>query len=55
MINEKKPVQLLDDIKKLLILSLIRQGVQSKDIATTLSVDPAIISRMVPLRKIKNK
>lgn len=55
--NNKKTNQLLEDIKKLLILFLIRQGtqVQSKDIANTLGVDPAIISRMVPVRQAKKK
>ena len=43
------------DIKKLLILALIKQGVQSKEIASVLDVDPAIITRMVPLRQIKKK
>jgi DNA-binding MarR family transcriptional regulator len=47
--NEK----ILTDIKKLLILALIRQGVQSKEIAAALGVDPAIITRLIPSRKIK--
>lgn len=51
--NDKKTNQLLEDIKKLLILDLIRQGVQGKDITNVLGVDPAIISRMMPARKIK--
>lgn len=45
--NKKKTNQLLEDIKKLLVLALIRQGVQGKDIAGILGVDPAIISRMI--------
>ncbi len=45
--------KLLEDIKRLLILDLIRQGVQGKDIAGILGVDPAMISRMVPTRQIK--
>lgn len=53
MENNKKSDRLLEDIKKLLILLLIREGVQGKDIATILGVDPAIISRMVPSRKMK--
>lgn len=55
MIKDQKTNQLLEDIKKLLILDLIRQGVQGKDIANILGVDPAIISRMVPARQIKKK
>ncbi|MBI1864126.1 hypothetical protein HYS03_02890 [Candidatus Woesebacteria bacterium] len=45
----------LSDIKKLLILALIKQGVQSKEIASILGVDPAIITRLVPARKLKNE
>ena len=41
------------DIKKLLILSLIKQGIQSKEIAAVLGVDPAVITRMVPSRQTK--
>ncbi len=52
---EKESIKLLEDIKKLLILDLIRQGVQGKDIAAILGVNPAIISRMVPVRQIKKK
>ncbi len=55
MKNNKKTNQLLDDIKKLLVLALTHQGIQSKDIASVLGVDPAIVSRMVPARKIKKK
>lgn len=55
MIKDQKTTQLLEDIKKLLILDLIRQGVQGKEIAGILGVDPAIISRMVPARQIKKK
>lgn len=55
MIESKKTDKLLEDIKRLLILALIRQGVQGKDIAGALGVDPAIISRMVPTRQIKKK
>ncbi len=45
--------KLLIDIKKLMILALIRQGIQSKEIASALGVDPAIITRLIPSRKIK--
>lgn len=55
MIKDQKTIQLLEDIKKLLILDLIRQGVQSKDIANVLGIDPAIISRTVAKRHIKKK
>jgi len=55
MIKDQKTNQLLEDINKLLIMDLIRQGGQGKDIAVILGVDPAIISRMVPARQIKKK
>mgnify|MGYP003392706472 CR=1 FL=1 len=37
----------LEEIKRLLVLALVSQGVKGKDIATALQVDPAIISRMI--------
>jgi predicted transcriptional regulator len=37
----------MEEIKRLLVLGLIKQGVKGKDIATVLQVDPAIISRMI--------
>jgi len=48
---DKQTVKLLGDIKKLLILLLIKQSVQSKEIAEILGIDPAIISRMVARKK----
>lgn len=45
----------LEQIKRLLVLALVQQGVQGKDIASVLGVDPATISRMVPSRQIKKK
>ena len=45
----------LDQIKRLLVLGLIHNGIKAKDIAATLGVDPAIITRMVPARQIKKK
>ncbi len=50
---DNQSIKLFKDIKKLLILALIKQGVQSKEIAEALGVDPAIISRMI-LRKRNN-
>lgn len=41
----------LEQIKWLLVLQLQNQGITSKDIATVLDVDPAVISRKVPRRK----
>ncbi|MBI3290001.1 hypothetical protein HYZ78_01250 [Candidatus Microgenomates bacterium] len=48
---DDKAVKLLEDIKKLHVLTLIKQGVQSKEIAEAFGVDPAIISRMISRRK----
>lgn len=55
MAKNKEQRDALEQIKRLLILALIHQGVQGKDIASVLGVDPAIISRMVPARQIKKK
>jgi len=43
----------LEQVKRLLILGLVHSGVKGKDIAATLSVDPATISRILP-KKEKN-
>lgn len=48
---DAQATKILEDIKKLLILGLIKDGVQSKEIATVLKVDPAVISRLVPRSK----
>ncbi len=41
----------LEEIKRLLILGLIKQGVTGKDVAAVLEVDPAVISRIVSGKK----
>lgn len=51
----KQKVDTLEQIKRLLVLALLQQGVQGKDIASVIGVDPATISRMVPSRQIKKK
>ncbi|MBI4137485.1 hypothetical protein HY469_05490 [Candidatus Roizmanbacteria bacterium] len=43
----------LEEIKRLIILGLIDQGVKGKDIATMLEVDPAIISRLLSSGKLR--
>ena len=43
----------LQDIKRLLILQLLSSGVKAMHIATSLGVDNAVISRLVPARAIK--
>jgi hypothetical protein len=50
---DQKIAALLEDIKRLLILDLVAKGVQSKHIAEVLGVDNAVITRIVPARKIK--
>jgi DNA-binding NarL/FixJ family response regulator len=37
----------MEEIKRLLVLALISQGLKGKDIAAALQVDPATISRMI--------
>lgn len=51
----KEKIDNLEQIKRLLILGLIRSGVQGKDIANILGIDPATISRMIPVRSVKDK
>ena len=53
--NKEQKVDVLEQIKRLLVLALVHQGLQGKDIAAVLGVDPAIISRMVPSRQIKKR
>lgn len=52
---DPKIIKLLEDIKRLFILALIKQKVQSKEIAHILDVDPAAITRITKrgLKKIK--
>jgi len=51
----KEKIDNLEQIKRLLILGLIRSGVQGKDVASILGIDPATVSRMVPARTAKGK
>ncbi|MBR0684654.1 hypothetical protein JQ594_01895 [Bradyrhizobium manausense] len=43
----------LDDLKRLLILLLMKLGSTSEEIAMALQVDASAIRRMIPGRKIK--
>jgi predicted transcriptional regulator len=45
--NEQPEIELLEQIKRLLILNLSEQGVQGKRIAAVLGVDAAIVSRIL--------
>lgn len=55
MLENKRLENLLEDIKRLLILDLSSKGIQGKIIANILEVDPAVISRMLSLHKNKVK
>jgi predicted transcriptional regulator len=48
--NEK--IDSLEEIKRLLILGLVNQGVKGKDIASVLGVDPAVVSRILAGKKL---
>jgi predicted transcriptional regulator len=52
-INEALQIELLEQIKRLLILTLSEQGVKGKRIAEVVGVDPAIISRILSSKKSK--
>ena len=52
-VMDAKIAALLEDLKRLLILDLVTKGVRSKHIAQVLGVDCAVITRIVPARKIK--
>lgn len=45
--KKSEKLEPLEEIKRLLVLALVSQGVKGKDIATVLQVDPAIVSRMI--------
>jgi DNA-directed RNA polymerase specialized sigma subunit len=45
--KKSEKLEPLEEIKRLIILGLINQGVKGKDIAAVLDVDPAIISRLI--------
>lgn len=50
---DEKIAALLEDIKRLMILSLTERGVQGKRIAGVLNVDAAIVSRILSPKKGK--
>lgn len=49
--KKSEKLEPLEEIKRLIILGLINQGVKGKDIAAMLEVDPAMVSRMMPSKK----
>ncbi len=48
---EQQQVEVLEQIKRLLILGLNHQGVQGKRIAEVMGVDAAIVSRILSSKK----
>ncbi len=53
--KKSEKLEPIEEIKRLIMLGLINQGVKGKDIAAVLEVDPAIISRILSSKKEKNK
>ena len=51
--NEKEILGLLDEIKKLLVLQLIKQGTTPEEVAMVLKVTPKTIRNIVPMRKVR--
>jgi len=51
--NDKENLDLLESIKKLLILQLIKQGTTPEEISVVLRVTPKTIRNIVPMRKVK--
>ena len=45
--KKSEKLEPLEEIKRLIILGLINQGVKGKDIAAMLEVDPATVSRLI--------
>lgn len=50
---DKKSIQLFEDIRKLLILQLLANGVSDKAIAKILNVDASTVRHLVSLKEIK--
>lgn len=46
-VDDDKSLELLEQIKRLMILNLSHTGVEGKRIAGVLGVDPAIVSRIL--------
>lgn len=55
MANKEQKNDTLEQIKHLMILALIQQGVTGKDIAHVLGVDPAVVSRITPPKSKKKQ
>ncbi len=53
--KENAELKLLEDIKKLIILQLLRDGAPTKEIGNVLGVSYKTIQRAVPFERFKNK
>lgn len=51
--SDQKQIELLEQIKRLLMLNLKQQGVEGKRIAEVIGVDAAIVSRILSPKKMK--
>ena len=51
---DKNQIRLLEDIKKLLILQLLADGVSDKAIAKVLSIDSSTIRHLISLKEVRN-
>ena len=49
--KKSEKLEPIEEIKRLFVLGLLQQGVKGKDIANVLEIDPAVISRMVSIKK----
>jgi predicted transcriptional regulator len=52
-IGEQQLLEVLEQIKRLLILTLDEQDVEGKRIAEVMAVDPAVVSRILSPKKPK--
>lgn len=50
---DETQLEVLEQIKRLLVLTLSQQGVEGKRIAGVLEVDPAVVSRILSPKKGK--
>jgi predicted transcriptional regulator len=50
---EEQQIELLDHIRRLLMLSLKQQGIQGKQMAEVMGVDPAVVSRILAASRKK--
>ena len=51
--KKRQPLEPLEAIKRLLILSLMKQGADSNEIGLALDIDSSAIRRMIPANQIK--